>query len=225
MKFAFYLVASVMIVTALLTVIRPLLRTPRHQRSPQLRSIVLAIAVLLPTMAVVLYSRVGTPSALEAHAISPARSQAVRDATAEADNAAGRHAAQAWLDRARALDAKQRPGEAREAYGKALELDPTDTTAMVGWVEADTTQHANYAIGDAARQLLMRATALDPVNQRALWLFGISQFQRGDYADASATWRRLQQQLDAGSAMAQAVAQQIAKADAMTGSAPATHPH
>jgi cytochrome c-type biogenesis protein CcmH len=224
-KFDFYLVASVMIVTALLTVIRPLLRTPHRQRSPELRIIALAIAVLLPTIALILYSRVGTPSALESQAMGPARSLSARDATADADSPAGHRAAQAWLDQAQAFDAQQRPGEAREAYGKALELDPADTVAMVGWVEADMTQHANYAIGDAARQLLQRATALDPFNQRALWLFGISQFQQGHYADASATWRRLQQQLDAGSAMAQAVAQQIAKANAKTGSEPATHPH
>lgn len=220
MKFVFNLLAAIMTVSAVLLIVRPMLRgVSRQRRSPGLLVTALAITTLLPITALCLYRQVGTPAALEADAAGPARDRPVRGASVDAGT---QQEVRSWMERAQAFDAQQQPAEAREAYAKVLAMDAANTAAMVGWVEADMTQHAGYAIDDAARRLLERAIALDPDNQRALWLFGISQFQQGRYADASATWRHLQQRLDAGSALAQAVAQQIAKADAMT-SASAPH--
>ena len=88
---------------------------------------------------------------------------------------------------------------------------------MVGWAEADAAARDNHAIQGRGRDLLQQAVKLEPNNQRALWLLGISDFQQGQYADAAATWRILQPQLQPGSTVAQAVAQQIALADARAG--------
>jgi cytochrome c-type biogenesis protein CcmH len=63
---------------------------------------------------------------------------------------------------------------------------------------------------------------LHPDNQRGLWLLGISDFQRGDYRNAAATWRLMQPQLEPGSTVAKSVAEQIAAADARVGGAPAS---
>lgn len=51
-------------------------------------------------------------------------------------------------------------------------------------------KEADHAIDSTARLWLEQAIALEPDNRRALWLFGISQFQQQDYAAASVTWRQ-----------------------------------
>jgi cytochrome c-type biogenesis protein CcmH len=115
----------------------------------------------------------------------------------------------------------QKPEDARDAFDHVLQLTPNDTSAMVGWAEADAAAHDNHAIQGRARDLLEQAVKLEPNNQRALWLLGISDYQQGQYAEAAATWRVLQPQLQPGSSVAQAVAQQITLADARASGAPA----
>jgi cytochrome c-type biogenesis protein CcmH len=115
---------------------------------------------------------------------------------------------------AHTYDTQRRASDARDAYQHALALAPDNTTAMVGWVEAEMAQQAGFAVDPLARQLLQRAIALQPNNQRALWLWGIAQFQQQDFVGAATTWKHLLPLLDPGSALAQSVQQQIALADA-----------
>lgn len=212
MNLSFYLTASAMIAVALLLIIKPLSRGGfRHKASRGALAAALLSAVLLPSIAIYLYTLLGTPAALDerkllgtpliAASSTPAIGQKQQDM-------------QKWLDMAHAYDTEQRPAEAQGAYDRVLKIDAKNTVAMVGWVEADMSQHVNYFIDTSSRQLLEQAIAVDPNNQRALWLLGISDFQQKDYAQASATWRHLQQLLGSGSALAQSVQQQIADADA-----------
>lgn len=217
MSAAFLIIAAAMIVLSLFAVIYPLIKEGRrHKRSRDLIATIVAITVLLPAAAIYLYARLGTPAALD----DTARNGVAVIGTPPGSDALHVPAErkqqdiQKWLDTAHEDDTAQRAGEARDAYAQVLKLDPQNTVAMVGWVEADMTQQADYAIDSTARRWLQRAIALEPDNQRALWLFGISQFQQKDYAAASVTWRHLLQRLDAGSDLARSVAQQIAIADA-----------
>ncbi|WP_281850955.1 cytochrome C biogenesis protein [Dyella sp. GSA-30] len=201
----FYVIAAAMIALALFALIYPLIKANRrHQHSQNLLATIVAIAVLLPAAAIYLYAHLGSPAALD---------ESARNITIGASVERKQQDIQKWLDKAHEDDVAQRVGEARDAYAQVLTLDPQNTVAMVGWVEADMSQQAGYAVDTAARRLLEQAIALDPDNQRALWLVGISQFQQKDYAAASATWRHLLQLLDAGTDLAQSVTQQIAIAD------------
>jgi cytochrome c-type biogenesis protein CcmH len=128
---------------------------------------------------------------------------------------------QGWVLLAQAETEMQHPDEARDAFDHILQLTPNDTTAMVGWAEADAAARPDHRIEGRARDLLEQAVKLEPDNQRGLWLLGISDFQQGRFAEAAATWRVLQPQLQPGSNVAKAVAQQIALADARAGGAPA----
>jgi len=206
MNMTFYVIAAAMIALALFALIYPLIKeSRRHKRSQDLLATIVAIAVLLPATAIYLYARLGSPAALDGGA---------RNITIGASAERKQQDIQKWLDIAHDDDVAQRAGAARDTYARVLKLDPQNTVAMVGWVEADMSQQAGYAVDTAARRLLEQAIALEPDNQRALWLFGISQFQQKDYAAASATWRHLLQLLDAGTDLAQSVTQQIAIADA-----------
>lgn len=203
MNVAFCVIAAAMMVLALFSVIYPLAKESRRQPpSRNLIATMMAIAVLLPAAAMYLYARLGTPAALNDSARNPV---AIIDKQQDIRK---------WLDAAHRDDVAQRPGEARDAYAQVLKLDAQNTVAMVGWVEADMAQQTDYAVDDAAHRLLEQAIALEPDNQRALWLFGIGQFQQKDYVAASATWRHLLQLLDAGSDLARSVTRQIAIADA-----------
>jgi len=213
-----------MVAAALALLMLPLLRHGRRQgHSRRIFALSLAIAFVLPLSAAGLYLLVGTPAALDG---VPSQQQMTSDID-QAIHKLRQHLAthpddaQGWMLLAQAATDMQQPDEAHDAYGRVLELTPNNATAMVGWAETDATLRQDHLIQGRARTLLEQAVKLQPDNQRALWLLGISQFQAGQYAQAAATWRLLQPLLEPGSKVAQAVAAQIAMADTRTGNAPA----
>jgi cytochrome c-type biogenesis protein CcmH len=216
-KFAFYIAAAVMIAVALALLLIPLLRHGRRTgRSRSVFALMLVIGLIVPLVTAGLYQLIGTPSAIDS---VPAQAQAGMDIHKALDDlrahlAATPKDAQGWLLLAQAETEMQQPDQARDAYDHVLQLTPNDTNAMVGWAEADAASRTDHRIEGHARDLLLQAVKLAPDNQRGLWLLGISDFQQSQYADAAATWRMLQPQLQPGSTVAQAVAQQIAMADA-----------
>jgi cytochrome c-type biogenesis protein CcmH len=88
---------------------------------------------------------------------------------------------------------------------------------MVAWVEATAETSPTHRIDDASRAKLQRALQIEPTHQRALWLLGISDFQRNDYADAAKQWKTLLPLLQPGSRVATAVQQELAAAEAHMG--------
>jgi cytochrome c-type biogenesis protein CcmH len=223
-KIAFILVAALMVALALAALLVPLVREGRRAgRSRGVFVLSLFIALVVPLGAGLLYLKIGTPAALNGVS-APARApislpQAIaqlRDHLAQQPDDQ-----QAWMLLAQTSTMLQKPADARDAYGHVLKLDPNNAEAMVGWAESDSMQRDDHMIEGRARDLLQRAAQLHPDNQRALWLLGISDFQRGDYRTAAATWRLLQPQLAPGSSVAKSVAEQIAIADARAGGAPA----
>jgi cytochrome c-type biogenesis protein CcmH len=121
---------------------------------------------------------------------------------------------QKWLEVAHSYDTQRRASDAHDAYEQVLKIDAGNTAAMVGLVEANMAQHPDFSVDTSSRHLLEQAIAIEPSNQRALWLLGIGEFQQKHYGEASSTWRHLQQLLDPGSALARSVARQISIADA-----------
>lgn len=232
MKLAFYLAAAAMLAVALALLLVPLLREGRRNgRSRGVFALALGIALLLPLGAGALYLHVGTPIALDGVPAAPKRmdfQQALADLRTHL--AQQPNDAQGWALLAEATTALKQPADARDAWDHVLKLTPDDVTALVGWAETDSMARSDHRIDGRALDRLHRALELQPDSQRALWLLGISQFQHAQYADAAATWRRLQPLLEPGSTVAKAVAEQIANADARAGikpsaeSAPATNP-
>jgi len=223
-KIAFIVVAALMVALALAALLVPLVREGR--RSGHTRGVFvlcLSIALLLPLGAGVLYLKVGTPAALNgvsAQAQTPislpqAIAQLRQHLAQQPDDQQG------WMLLAQTSAMMRQPGDARDAWDHVLKLDANNAEAMVGWAESDSMLRADHRIDGRARELLQRAVKQHPDNQRGLWLLGISDFQRGDYRSAAATWRLLQPQLEPGSSVAQSVAEQIAIADARAGGAPA----
>ena len=164
----------------------------------------------------------------------PAPAQAQIPAATATAAAPSPEEAKAFVDKAEADLEKMSEYVNRAAWVRATYI--TDDTQ---WLEAKATAEitdkaTKYAM-EASRydqtaadpvtrrklDLLKRAVQMHPDSQRGLWLLGISDFQRGQYRNAAATWRLLQPQLEPGSNVAKAVAEQIAVADARAGGAPA----
>ncbi|KLD65876.1 tetratricopeptide repeat protein [Dyella japonica] len=216
MRLAFYLIAAAMIVAALLLVLLPLVRHGRRLGRPRgVFALAMIVAFCLPLAAIGLYLAVGTPVVLDGVPKSDAGmsiDQAVDELNAhlvqKPDDLQG------WMLLGQTYSVMHRAADARHAYDEALRIDPNNSAAMVGWAEADSLLREDHRIDGRAQELLERAVKIDPQSQRGLWLLGISQFQHDQYAQAAATWRQLQPQLDPDSNVAKAVAEQIAVADA-----------
>lgn len=225
MKTAFFIAAAVMVAVALVLVLLPLMRQGRRSgRSGGIFALVLAIALVLPISAGGLYLLIGTPAALNGVTAAEAPPMNINQALSElrAHLAEQPDDLKGWVLLAQTSTMQHDPQAARDAFDHVLKLDANNAEAMIGWAENDSMLHDSHLIEGRALDLLKRAVLLHPDSQRGLWLLGISDYQHGDYANAAATWRLLQPQLEPGSAVAQSVAEQIARADANAGHAPAS---
>ena len=213
-----------MIAVALTALLLPLVRQGRRSgRSRGVFVLTLVIALVLPLSAAGLYQLVGTPAALNGASAEAAQPQTMQQALAELRVHLTQQPddVQGWMLLAQTSAMQHDAAAARDAYDHVLALDPNNAEAMVGWAENDSISRSDHLIEGRAVDLLKRAVQMHPDSQRGLWLLGISDFQRGQYHEAAATWRLLQPQLEPGSNVAKAVAEQIAVADASAGGAPA----
>jgi cytochrome c-type biogenesis protein CcmH len=225
-RLAFYLIAAAMIVAALLLLLLPLVRHGRQQGRPRgVFMLAMIVAFCLPVAAIGLYLAVGTPATLSGVPKADAGmsiDQAVDELKAHL--AQQPNDLQGWMLLGQTYSVMHRAADARQAYEQAMHIDVDNSVAMVGWAEADSLLRDDHRIEGRAQELLERAVKIDPQSQRGLWLLGISQFQHDQYAQAAATWRQLQPQLEPGSNVAKAVEEQIAIADSRAngGGKPAT---
>lgn len=214
MTLAFYLAAGAMLALALALLLVPLVRHGRqHGRPRGIFALAVVLAVGVPLASAGIYLLVGTPSTLGG--VEPAREMTVGEAVDQLLARVKDHPedAQAWVLLGKTYAMLKQPADARGAYEQALKAEPKNVAAMVGWAEADSLLRPDHRIVGRGLELLQGAIAIEPDSQRALWLLGIAQFQQERYADAAATWRRLQPLLDPDSNVARAVSRQIATAE------------
>ena len=181
----------------------------------------LAVALLLPAGTLLLYRAVGTPQALAPAATEGATGAGEHGASVDAAirGLAARLQQQpgdveGWTLLARAYGATGRPAQAREAFGKALQLAPDNAELHVEYGQFLAESDPQHRIAGEALAQIETALKQDPDNQRALWLRGASQFQTNDFAAAAATWRHLLTVLKPDADVVPAIRKQIADADA-----------
>ncbi|MGH8216223.1 MAG: tetratricopeptide repeat protein [Rhodanobacteraceae bacterium] len=211
----FLVIAAIMVVVALACVLVPMLRSARREGRPR-APFVLALVIAGLTFPVVLglYLMVGTPQALQP--VIPDNRADLAEATAQLQASVAKKPddAQGWALLAQAYAAMGQPQQALDALNHLLKLKPDDPDAMVAWAEAKAETSPSHRIDDDSRAKLRHALQLDPSHQRALWLLGISDFQRDQYADAASQWKTLLPLLQPGSKVAAAVQQELAAAEA-----------
>lgn len=192
-------------------------------RAPPRRGypVAIAIALLLPLAAIVLYRFVGTPAALLPGASTA--EQAPADHGADMEQAIEKLAdklkqnpgdADGWTLLGRAYEATQRFDQARDALKHAYDLAKGDPDVAVAYAEALALSSPTRRIEGEPRRILDAALKAAPDNQRGLWLLGISEYQAKQYDPAIAAWKHLIGVLPKDSDIAPSVQQQIARAEA-----------
>jgi cytochrome c-type biogenesis protein CcmH len=181
---------------------------------------VLAVALVLPASALLLYRLIGTPEALDPASLAPPPEA---HTAADMDKAiAGLAAkleqqpddAQGWALLGRAYAATDRAGESLDAFRRAHEHAPDDADITLEYAQALAIAAPDHRLSGEPRTLLEGVLAKDPKNQRALWLIGISDYQNEDYASAIARWKVLLPMLQPDSEVARSVRDEIADAEA-----------
>lgn len=180
------------------------------QREAQLqdnsgRWIVWPLAALIPVLAGVVYMVVGTPAAL-----NPANLQPVAQSAAVADTQAGQQTpdmrdvvvgikerleqepgdATGWFMLGRAHMALAEYSEAVVAIRRSYELTGENPEIMVRLADAIAMSQGGSMAGEP-EPLLVKALDMQPDNLQGLWLLGIAQNERADYAGAVTSWKKL----------------------------------
>jgi len=186
----------------------------------------IAVGVLVPAVAVLIYLAIGTPAALDpaqqvassnqnSHEVTPEQIQGMVEALAqrlqtEPDNVEG------WSMLARSYNAIGRYAEASEAYARLVKLVPNDAGLLADY--ADTLAMAqNRSLQGEPEKLIDRALAIDPKNVKALALWGSAAFDRKDYVSAAQRWEKLLAVVPAESDIARSISNSIADARSQMG--------
>jgi cytochrome c-type biogenesis protein CcmH len=186
-----------MVATAVgLVVLWPLRATGR--RAP---FIVMVVAVGVAGSA--LYYLVGTPEAA-APTARTGEPASLREGVVELQRALERdpQRADGWALLGRSQQALGNMAEANRAFARAVQLAPNEPELLVEAAQTRAQADPAKQFDDTALQWLRHAQRLAPGSERAGWLIGIAQRQRGQDAEAAATWEALLPRLDPGAATA-----------------------
>ncbi len=180
------------------------------------RALALALVVLVPLAALLLYRDLGEPLALDPQAL--VADTAAPAAAPDLDSAVSgleKRLADTPNDieglrlLARGYQSMQRFAQARDTMAKVRALAPDDLDIQVEYAEALALAGPERIFDGEAQRLIEAALTANPDHQRGLWLAGISAMQRDDKPQAIALWQRLLLQLPPDSEVHASVSAQI----------------
>jgi len=222
----FWIIAIALLAIPAAIVSWPLFKGPAKEKITGL-----FVLLVLPLAGILMYQEIGTPEAIHMAPASPAR-QSAQEQSAH-DVQGGQMDAliaslqqrmqenpgdpEGWLILGRSLKTMQRYADAENALANANRMIPGNPTIMVELAEAKLFNSGQAAISDGARQLLEAALAIDPNQQKGLWIMGLAAAQAGEDGEAITYWTKLLDQLDPGSGPYQSVSEQIAMAQTRMG--------
>ena len=162
---------------------------------------VLAAIVVVATLG--LYSWLGTPAALQAP-LADAAPSSLEEAVEQLQAALREHPqrSEGWVLLGRSQLELGRSSEAAAAFEKAVKLQPDEPDLLVEAAQVRARANPKMQFDDTGLQWLQHARELAPDNQRAAWMIGIVQRQRGQAEAAAHTWEALLPRLDANAAAA-----------------------
>jgi cytochrome c-type biogenesis protein CcmH len=216
--------------TALEKAVAAQTQTLTSGRSKTAFAALLAVALLLPASALLLYRLVGAPEALDpANLVAPTAEHSAADMEQAIAGLAAKlkqqpDDAQGWALLGRAYAATNHAEESRAAFKQAHEHAPDDADIAVEYAQALALAAPDHRIQGESRALLQAVIDKDAKNQRALWLLGISDYQDEKYASAIATWKTLLPMLAPDSDVARSVRNEIADAEARRDGRPPPEP-
>ncbi|SBV35922.1 putative C-type cytochrome biogenesis protein [uncultured Stenotrophomonas sp.] len=172
----------------------------------------LVAAMVVATLG--LYQWQGTPAALQVQSIPVPASLA--EGIEQLQEAMRRNPdrVDGWMLLARSQQELGRMADAAASYESALRLAPDEPGLLVEAAQARAQADPELRFDDTGLQWLHHARELAPDNERAIWLIGIVQRQRGQAEAAAHTWETLLPRLKDGAATALREQIDAARADA-----------
>ncbi len=173
----------------------------------------LALALLVPLVALGLYLHWGASDAVKLREDMATAPKSIEEMTARLDTAvkAQPESAEAWYFLGRTYMAQQRAADAAPAFAKAVELAGRQPELLGQWAQAQYFA-GQRQFSDEIRKLGEEALAADPQEATTLGLLGIAAFEEQRFADAMRYWSRLIATLPADDAGRQAIEGGIARA-------------
>jgi cytochrome c-type biogenesis protein CcmH len=174
------------------------------------RKTAIAILLLLPVTALLAYSLLGQPEALDPARTTPPPSQAAmsqEQIDAMVARLAERMQAnpddmQGWLMLARSYKALGRHAEAAAAYGKAESVIGDQPDLLAAYAET-LAMASNGGLAGKPRQLVEQALKIDPKHGHSLFLAGAAAMDANDNKQGIAYWEALLPQVEPGSELDQ----------------------
>lgn len=173
------------------------------------------VALLVPVVAIGLYTVVGTPKAVfGSPGTGPDHVRAMVQRLAERleehpNNGRG------WLMLGRSYTVMGRPQKAIHALSRARRLLGDTPAVLLAYARALAATRARPSLLGRPAKLIEKALAKAPHNARALWLGGLVAIERGHYAVAKKRWQTLLAQQGPNSPLAQRIRKGLAAIGAL----------
>ena len=191
----------------------------------------LFILLMLPLAGLMMYQSIGTPEAINLPPAMAAQQSAEQQsahstqqgqmdelvASLQQRMIENPDDPEGWVILGRSLKTMQRYAEAETALSNANRLVPDNPSIMVELAETMLFTSGQPEVTGEARELIEAALAIDPDQQKGLWIMGMALAQEGEDAQALAYWQRLLGQIDPASEPYQNVSQQIRLAQTRLG--------
>jgi cytochrome c-type biogenesis protein CcmH len=177
--------------------------------------VAIALIVVIPIAAIMLYQRLGNPAATAVADVATGHDVSERQIVAMVESLAQRlkehpDDGEGWVLLARSYQALGRFAEAADAYAHADALIKDDPNLLADYADVLAMAQGRRLAGKPAA-LIERALAIDPRQRKALALAATVALEARDFAASLGYWRRLAAELPAGSDEARQVAEVIAE--------------
>jgi cytochrome c-type biogenesis protein CcmH len=216
---------------ALLTISAAIVSWPLFTGSAMEKITGLFVFLMLPLLGILMYQMIGTPEAIN---LPPtmASQQSTQQQSAHSSEQGQMEELVAslqqrmkenpddpegWLILGRSLKTMQRYAEAETALANANRLVPGNPMIMVELAETKLFASGKPEVSAESRQLIESALAIDPNQQKGLWIMGMASAQEGDDNQAIVYWSKLLEQIEPASGSYQTVSQQIEMAQTRMG--------
>ena len=215
---------------------RPAEATPPARVWPvNSRAVVVALAIIIPTISGLLYWTLGNPQAIMLSAVSSPVAQDWVDNTHQTSEGLdvlserlkkkleqNPNDGVEWALLARSYVEIGRHADAVPIYEKAMKLTPDDPQLLVDYADALGMLHGRKLAGKS-EALIQQALRIDPKHVKALMLAGTVAFDRKEFGQAAQYWERASTSLptDAEVEVQQELLSGIAEAKGLAGGKPA----
>lgn len=194
------------------------------------------VAALVPLLATGVYMQTGTPSAIGSGAAMETATPGNHDLQHQIDQMVARleqrlndnpNDAEGWAMLGRSYLALERFDRALPALDRAVALGGNDPQLLVDFADVLAMTTNDMSLEGRPRELIEQALAIDPNNQKGLWLAGTAEYERMNFEGALTYWRRLRALVPPGSDADRAMQGNIAEIETLIrqgGSEPSAPP-